>query len=318
MNRSPASAKAVELLLTHENVTHHGRFHTIENTTSLPRPTQRPRPKFYVAALNTPDSFAFAGCMGYSVMAIPLGGAVMRPLLAAYRDAWKTAGHPGEGEVMLAFHMFCDADGARARAFACPFIDDYLHSLVEAASDWLDGRTSEDYPGYDRVIAKLRQSRAADQISSGTAWIGSPEEILGQVRRTRDAFGRYEHARQLLRCRASRFLCRASRSKRRARHDAEQRQATGVDPPSEDSFQAQFVKAHHHDAHAGLAPGRRCGIHRKARQRRFCSSAAASDRSAVGYQGRPRTDASIPSPCTAPTTAGCRTTAASIPRASAA
>ena len=132
--------------------------------------------------------------MGYSVMAIPLGGAVMRPLLAAYRDAWKAAGHPGEGEVMLAFHMFCDADGDRARAFACPFIDDYLRSLVEAASDWLDGRTSQDYPGYDKVIAKLRESRAADQISSGAAWIGSPEEIIDQIRRTEEAFGSYEHA----------------------------------------------------------------------------------------------------------------------------
>ena len=111
-----------------------------------------------------------------------------------YREAWTSAGHPGEGEVMLAFHMFCDADGDRARAFASPFIDDYLHSLVEAASDWLDGRTSQDYPGYDKVIAKLRESRAADQITSGAAWIGSPEEITGQIRRTQDAFGSYEHA----------------------------------------------------------------------------------------------------------------------------
>src|SRR6202007_994317 len=75
----------IELLLTRENVTHRGGFHTIENTTSLPRPTQKPRPKFYVAALNTVDSFAFAGRMGYSVMAIPLGGAVMRPLLETCR-----------------------------------------------------------------------------------------------------------------------------------------------------------------------------------------------------------------------------------------
>jgi alkanesulfonate monooxygenase SsuD/methylene tetrahydromethanopterin reductase-like flavin-dependent oxidoreductase (luciferase family) len=184
----------VELLLTCENITHRGRFHTIENTTSLPRPTQRPRPKFYVAALNTPESFAFAGEKGYAVMAIPLGGAVMRPLLATYRGAWKAAGHPGEGEVMLAFHMFCDADGERARAYACPFIDDYLHSLVEAASDWLDGRTSQDYPGYDKVIAKLRESRAADQIASGAAWIGSPGEIIDRIRRTQEEFGVYEHA----------------------------------------------------------------------------------------------------------------------------
>jgi alkanesulfonate monooxygenase SsuD/methylene tetrahydromethanopterin reductase-like flavin-dependent oxidoreductase (luciferase family) len=184
----------VEMLLTRENITHRGRFHTIENTTSLPRPTQRPRPKFYVAALNTPESFAFAGEKGYAVMAIPLGGAAMRPLLATYRGAWKAAGHTGEGEVMLAFHMFCDADGERARAYACPFIDDYLYSLVEAASDWLDGRTSQDYPGYDKVIAKLQESRAADQIASGAAWIGSPEEIVDQIRRTQEEFGVYEHA----------------------------------------------------------------------------------------------------------------------------
>ena len=83
----------VELLLTCENVTHRGRFHTIENTTSLPRPTQRPRPKFYVAALNTPESFAFAGEKGYAVMAIPLGGAVMRPLLATYRGVVQCDGY---------------------------------------------------------------------------------------------------------------------------------------------------------------------------------------------------------------------------------
>jgi hypothetical protein len=40
---------------------------------------------------------------------------------------------------MIAFHMFCDPDGARARAIAAPLIDNYLRSLVDAASDWLDG-----------------------------------------------------------------------------------------------------------------------------------------------------------------------------------
>jgi alkanesulfonate monooxygenase SsuD/methylene tetrahydromethanopterin reductase-like flavin-dependent oxidoreductase (luciferase family) len=184
----------VELLLTQENVTHRGRFHMIENTTSLPRPTQKPRPKFYIAAQNTPDSFVFAGRMGYSVMAIPLTGAVMRPLLDAYREAWKEAGHPGEGEVMLAFHMFCDEDGARARAVASPLLDSYLRSLVEAAADWLDGRASADYPGYDRMIAKMRETTAADQIASGAAWVGSPEEISAAIARTREAFGGFEHA----------------------------------------------------------------------------------------------------------------------------
>ena len=30
----------------------------------------------------------------------------------------RDAGHPGAGEVMIAFHMFCDPDGARARTVA--------------------------------------------------------------------------------------------------------------------------------------------------------------------------------------------------------
>ena len=188
------SVEQIELLLTHENVSHRGRFHTIENTTSLPRPTQKPRPKFYIAAQNTPDSFTFAGRMGYSVMAIPLTGSMMRELLGAYREAWREAGHPGEGEVMLAFHMFCAEDGGRARAVASPLLDAYLGSLVEAAGDWLDGRASADYPGYDRMIDKLRQSTASDQIASGAAWIGSPGEIIAAIERRREEFGGFEHA----------------------------------------------------------------------------------------------------------------------------
>ena len=184
----------VELLLTQENVTHRGRFYAIENTTSLPRPTQKPRPKFYVAALSTPDSFEFAGRMGHSVMAIAFVADKMRPLLAAYRRAWREAGHPGNGEVMIAFHMFCDADGGRARALAAPLIDAYLVSLADAAADWLDGRTSQDYPGYDRIIAGLRASNAAEQMQSGAAWVGTPDEIAAMVARLAADFGGFEHA----------------------------------------------------------------------------------------------------------------------------
>ena len=43
----------IELLLTQENVSHRGQFHTFENVTSLPRPTQKPRPKFYIASTRT-------------------------------------------------------------------------------------------------------------------------------------------------------------------------------------------------------------------------------------------------------------------------
>jgi len=184
----------VDLLLREENVTHLGQFHKIENTTSLPRPVQKPRPKFYVAALNTPESFAFAGKMGYSVMAIPMIGAKMRELLGAYRDAWREAGHPGNGEVMLAFHMFCHENGARAREICKPRLTAYLASLVDAASEWLDGMSSADYPGYDKVLQKVRDSTMESLIENGAAWIGSPSEIREAIARLQSEFGGFEHA----------------------------------------------------------------------------------------------------------------------------
>lgn len=193
MARFREGGAQVDLLLTQENVSHEGRFHTIRQTNSLPRPTQRPRPKFYVAALNTPASFSFAGEKGYSVMAVPLGGGKMRSLIGSCRKAWADAGHEGDGEVMLAFHLYCAEDGNKAHDFASPPLDRYLESLVDAAADWLDGQVSQDYPDYDQMITKLKQSNAAEQIQLGAAWIGSPSEIDDQIVRCIDEFGTFEH-----------------------------------------------------------------------------------------------------------------------------
>ena len=145
----------VELLLTREDVTHHGEFHRIENTTSLPRPTQLPRPPFYIAALTTPESFEFAGRMGYKVMAIPMLAAKMRELLPIYRDAWRKAGHAGDSEVMLAFHMLCHKDSRTAREMARTPYANYLNSLVSAASDWTEGLV--------QGLSGLRQDHRAAQ-----------------------------------------------------------------------------------------------------------------------------------------------------------
>ena len=125
----------VRLLLEQENVTAEGRFHSFRNVTSLPRPTQIPRPPFYVAALSTRESFERAGAAGHGIMAIPMAGGAMAELIGIYRDAWRSAGHPGRGTVMLAFHMFCHEDQMEAERIAREPLNRYLRSLVGAASD---------------------------------------------------------------------------------------------------------------------------------------------------------------------------------------
>lgn len=181
-------------LLEEENVSFDGQFHQFPATTSLPRPVQQPRPPFWIAALATEESFIRAGKRGYGIMAIPLAGGKMKELLGLYRENWKAAGHPGEGRVMLAFHMFCDEDKDRAFEISRDPLNRYLNSLVSAASDWTDGMSSKDYPGYDKIIAGLKKETFDTQVEKGAAWIGTPASIREQIADYQDLTGGFEIA----------------------------------------------------------------------------------------------------------------------------
>ncbi len=176
--RFDEGVEQVRRLLEEEDVTVEGRFHSFHDVTSLPRPTQRPRPPFFIAALATRESFERAGTAGYGVMAIPMAGGSMADLLGAYREARARAGHPGRGTVIMAFHMLCHADQQEAERIARPPLNRYLRSLVDAAGDWIGGSASADYPDYDKVIAGLAAETFETQVEKGAAWVGTPERIL--------------------------------------------------------------------------------------------------------------------------------------------
>ncbi len=184
----------VRILLERENVSHQGRFHGFDGVTSLPRPTQKPRPPFWVAALGTPQSFVDAGTAGHWIMAIPMGGGRMKELLGLYREAWRDAGHKGRGRVMLAFHMFCAPTRAEATRVAREPLNHYLQSLVAAASTWTEGLSSKDYPGYDKIIESLRHENFESQVEKGAAWIGTPDEIADAIAAYSEKTGGFESA----------------------------------------------------------------------------------------------------------------------------
>jgi len=184
----------VARLLEEEDVTAEGRFHSFANVTSLPRPTQKPRPQFWTAAFTTAQSFEKAGRQGNYIMAIPIAGGAMRELCDVYRDAWRRAGHPGSGRVMLAFHMFCHEDAAEAVRIAREPLNRYLESLVDAASDWTSGTSSADYKGYDRMIEALSRETFETQVEKGAAWVGTPDALAERIRAYDDAVGGIDDA----------------------------------------------------------------------------------------------------------------------------
>ena len=179
----------IAALLQGEQVSAEGQFNCFRNVTSLPRPTQQPRPPFWVAALASEQSFEAAGRNGHGLMAIPMGGDKMAGLLDAYREAWRRAGHPGQGRIMLSFSMHVDEDGDAARAAFGPNLDAYLEALADAASGWLDGASTKDYPGYDRIIAGLKEDSFNAQVARGIAWVGAPDEVAGMMADYLDGLG---------------------------------------------------------------------------------------------------------------------------------
>jgi alkanesulfonate monooxygenase SsuD/methylene tetrahydromethanopterin reductase-like flavin-dependent oxidoreductase (luciferase family) len=179
----------ITLLLKDEKVSAKGEFNSFSNVTSLPRPTQKPHPPFWIAATNTPETFAFAGANGCKVMAIPLEPDKMRSLIGTYRDAWRKAGHSGNGHVMNTFFMCCAPTRDEAMAAGVGPCNEHLKGLADAAKEWLAGASTKDYPGYDKLIAHVSSDTAERQRAAGSAFIGSPADIVEMIRSYNEKVG---------------------------------------------------------------------------------------------------------------------------------
>lgn len=84
-------------------------------------------------------------------MLVPFAATQTQGIVAMYRDAWKEAGHPGQGKIALGFHMYCHQDREEANRIAEPNVNRYLRSLAGASvqdAAWGAGTSSKDYPGY--------------------------------------------------------------------------------------------------------------------------------------------------------------------------
>ncbi|MBL0730309.1 MupA/Atu3671 family FMN-dependent luciferase-like monooxygenase [Piscinibacter sp. HJYY11] len=103
----------------------------------LPRPVQKDLP-FWVTSAGNPETFIAAGKLGANVLTHLLGQTVeeLDGKLAAYRKAWKDAGHPGEGYVTLMLHTFVGPDEAEVRAKVKQPLIDYLKTSLNLVKQY--------------------------------------------------------------------------------------------------------------------------------------------------------------------------------------
>jgi alkanesulfonate monooxygenase SsuD/methylene tetrahydromethanopterin reductase-like flavin-dependent oxidoreductase (luciferase family) len=85
-----------------EPFSHEGKFYRFTDVCVSPRPYRQPHPPLRMAA-TTPETFPRVAQMGLPIF-VGLRGMSIPELsghLRTYREAWRAAGHPGEGDVCL-------------------------------------------------------------------------------------------------------------------------------------------------------------------------------------------------------------------------
>ena len=90
-----------------EPFSHEGKFYRFTDVTVAPRPYRAPHPPLRMAATNA-ETFARVGGMGLPIF-VGLRGMDIPELtghLRVYREAWRAAGHPGNGDVCLRIPLY--------------------------------------------------------------------------------------------------------------------------------------------------------------------------------------------------------------------
>ena len=111
--------EALEIILEAwkgEPFSHEGRFYRFTNVTVVPRPYQQPRPPVRVAA-TTPETFPRIARMGLPIF-VGLRGMDIPELAAClqtYREAWRDAGHAGDGDACLRIPIYAAPTEQAAR-----------------------------------------------------------------------------------------------------------------------------------------------------------------------------------------------------------
>jgi len=189
----------VTRLWTEDRVSYQGKFHSFHDVHLMPRPVQRPHPPIWVAAIASRESFVWAGRRGYHVMIVPYAGGIdrVREMVRAYREAWRDAGHPpGAEQVQTSLHCYVAETHREAAEGARPRVERYIDVFGEAVSSWA-GLQSGQYAGYGKMVESIARTTIESMLETNQALIGTPDEVVEQLRFQIEVFGEIEPSMQI-------------------------------------------------------------------------------------------------------------------------
>jgi alkanesulfonate monooxygenase SsuD/methylene tetrahydromethanopterin reductase-like flavin-dependent oxidoreductase (luciferase family) len=167
---------------TQPTFSYEGKYYSFTNASAVPQPYQQPCPPIRVAAASE-ETFPSPGEAGYPIFVAVRSGSLsgLAPDLAAYRAAYKAAGHPGEGEVYLRLTLH--------------IADTHRQALEEAETSIMSGyRTLS-----TRLENSLNRRRAAEaqtvrtisyeEVRRDKVIIGGPEYVADRLQQLHEELG---------------------------------------------------------------------------------------------------------------------------------
>ena len=174
---------------TEERFSFAGKYYNYENVCIVPKPYHKPHPPVRIAS-NREDTFISAGRQGYAIFVGARRGTIeeVLPNLQIYRDAWKAAGHPGDGEVYLRAPVYVGDTAEQA-------LSDPEESLMQFYR-YLGARLEESanragiFDTARRIEGAHRlQTMTYDEARRGRAILGTPEMVADRLAELREQLG---------------------------------------------------------------------------------------------------------------------------------
>jgi alkanesulfonate monooxygenase SsuD/methylene tetrahydromethanopterin reductase-like flavin-dependent oxidoreductase (luciferase family) len=185
-------AETLEILKrawTEESFSYKGQYYSFENVKATPRPYQKPWPEIRIAA-NSADTFPAIAKLGHAVfVAVRLGTLEeLEPNITAYREAWKEAGHPGEGKVFLRAPVYVAETDEAAREEpeeSIMYFYRYLGERLEDSATRSGVRAVEDRAARGRRLQNITYEDALRE----KLIVGSPGRVTDRLKELQDKLG---------------------------------------------------------------------------------------------------------------------------------
>jgi len=166
-----------------------GSFYKFHNIGLVPKPLQKPYPALRIAATSD-DTFPAIGAMGLPIfVAVRLGTLEeLGPNIAAYRAAYRAAGHAGDGEVYLRVPVYVAETEAAARAEPEQSIMHLYRTLGSQLVDTASRPGTRASEHRAERGARL-QTVSYDDALRGKVIVGTPDSVVARLKELTETLG---------------------------------------------------------------------------------------------------------------------------------